>query len=260
MKRKSKLKVILRENHRWEFPLLLTIWIQSMLTNGKTSGRFSFHLSTNLFTREKDFYLNDFFKVLLKTSIFDWIIFEYVSSVSLFVVFLLFNVQLISYAIFICQLFDSFSRLFVLTIFIWMSMTILSYEDFADISYLILSLNRHFCLVNVVRHLFLCEWSMRQLNWQEGFSRWSPILSNIFLQIIVTMPFFWILIWYLEELYPGLMKFSFLVFNNWWKQILSFEINMESVYCVIFSFLKINSIETKNNFHKSSWKRSNCSN
>ena len=158
--------------------------------------------------------MNDFFKVLLKTSIFGWIIFEYVSSVRLFVVFLLFNVQLISYAIFICQLFDSFSRLFVLTIFIWMSMTILSYEDFTDIYYLILSLNPHFCLLYVLRHLFLCERSMRQVNWQERLSRWSPILSNIFLEIIVTIPFFWIFIWYLEKLYPGLMKFSFLVFNN----------------------------------------------
>ena len=142
-------------------------------------------------------------------SILGWIVFEYVSSTKLLFAFLLFNVQFITYSILICQLFDSFDRLFVLTIFIWMFMTILSYQDFAEIYYLILSLNPHFCLLYVLRHFFLWERSMRNVNLEERLSRWSPILSKIFMEIIITIPLVWILIWYLEKLYPGMMNLFF---------------------------------------------------
>ena len=122
--------------------------------------------------------------------------------------FLLFNVQLITYAIFICQLFDWFSRLNDFHLYVNDN------EDFSEISYLILSLNGHFCLLDVVGHWFLCERSMRQVN---SFSLVSNCLEHFHCHHSS--------LWHFRK---TLMKFIHF----------SFQLNMESVYRWIVSFPK----------------------
>jgi len=101
------------------------------------------------------------------------------------------------------QLFNSFTRLFILTIISWITMTILGFKEFDGISQFVLCLNPYFSLIYVFRHLFLYERSMNNVNLYKKLYRWSPALSNIFLIIFLSIPIYWILIWYFEKISPG---------------------------------------------------------
>ncbi len=136
-------------------------------------------------------------------SINGWIVFKYVSSSILLLTFSLLNAQLISYSILMGQLFNSFTRLFILTIISWITMTILGFKEFDGISEFVLCLNPYFSLIYVFRHLFLYERSMSNVNLYKKLYRWSPALSNIFLIIFLSIPIYWILIWYFEKISPG---------------------------------------------------------
>jgi len=147
------------------------------------------------------------FVVIWKMSINGWIVFKYVSSSILLLTFLLLNIQLISYSILMGQLFNSFHRLFLLTILIWITMSILAFKEFNGIYQFILCLNPYFSLIYVFRHLFLYERSMTNVNLYKRLYLWSPILSNILLIIFFSIPMYWIFLWYFEKLFPGLKIF-----------------------------------------------------
>jgi len=102
------------------------------------------------------------------------------------------------------QLFNSFHRLFLLTILIWITMSILAFKEFNGISQFILCLNPYFSLIYVFRHLFVSERSMTNIILNKRLYRWSPILSNIFIIIFLSIVIYWIFIWYFEKIYPGL--------------------------------------------------------
>ncbi|CAF3865527.1 unnamed protein product [Rotaria magnacalcarata] len=167
---------------------------------------------------------------LWKISIGGWTIFEYVSSEILISFFTLINFQLISYSILMGQLFESFSRLFIKTIIIWVIMNILSFRELNQIYQIILCLNPYFSFIFILRHLFIYERSMNYVHLNRKLYRWSPNLFHLFLIIFLSIPFYWIFIWYFEKIFPGeygiglTWKYPFSL--NYWKSILlnkSFE-------------------------------------
>jgi hypothetical protein len=136
-------------------------------------------------------------------SIGGWIVFEHVSTSIIFLTFLLLNIQLISYSILMGQLFNSFVNLFVLTIIIWLSMNIIALKNLGGKCQLILCLNPFFSLIYLLRYLFLHERTMLNVNFSRRLYLWTPIFGHIFFLIIISIPIYWILIWYIEKVSPG---------------------------------------------------------
>ncbi len=147
-------------------------------------------------------------------SINGWIVFKYVSTSILLLTFFILNIQLISYSILMTQLFNSFTRLFLLTILIWLIMIILSFKELNEIFQFILCLNPYFSFIYVFRHLFVYERSMTNIILNKRLYRWSPILSNIFLIIFLSIVIYWIFIWYFEKIYPGLFLIKIKIKNK----------------------------------------------
>jgi hypothetical protein len=112
------------------------------------------------------------------------------------------------------QLFNSFTRLFLLTILIWLIMIILSFKELNEIFQFILCLNPYFSFIYVFRHLFVYERSMTNIILNKRLYRWSPILSNIFLIIFLSIVIYWIFIWYFEKIYPGLFLIKIKIKNK----------------------------------------------
>jgi hypothetical protein len=139
-------------------------------------------------------------KVLWKIRIGGWIVFEYVSSWILLLSLTLLNIQLISYSILMGQLFNSFSKLFVMSIIKLIVLLILSFNNFNEI---IFCLNPYFSLIYILRYLFLNERSMINVGLNKRLYVWSPSLVNVYVMIIVSILMFWILIWYFEKINPG---------------------------------------------------------
>ncbi|CAF1266993.1 unnamed protein product [Rotaria sp. Silwood1] len=164
------------------------------------------------------------FKVIWKMSIYGWIVFEYVSSLILFLLFMILNIQLISYSILMGQLFNSFTRLFFITIIQWIIIFILLYENLSYIYQIILCINPFFSLIYILRYLFQYERTMIYVNLNKKLYRWTPFLSIILLFIILSIHFYWFLIWYFEKIFPGEygigLSWNFPFSIEYWKSIL----------------------------------------
>ncbi|CAF3536975.1 unnamed protein product [Rotaria sp. Silwood1] len=164
------------------------------------------------------------FKVIWKMSIYGWIVFEYVSSLILFLLFMILNIQLISYSILMGQLFNSFTRLFFITIIQWIIIFILLYENLSYIYQIILCINPFFSLIYILRYLFQYERTMIYVNLNKKLYRWTPFLSIILLFIILSIHFCWFLIWYFEKIFPGEygigLSWNFPFSIEYWKSIL----------------------------------------
>lgn len=136
-------------------------------------------------------------------SIGGWIVFEYVSTSRLLFVFIILNIQLISYSIFVSKLFNSFTHLFLLTILIWIIINILSYKHFDKIYKIILFLNPHFSLINILKNIFIHERSMNDIYLNKILYHELPLFYEILLIILFSIPIYWIFIWYIEQISPG---------------------------------------------------------
>jgi len=121
----------------------------------------------------------------------------------LLLTFTLLNIQLISFSILMGQFFHSITRSFIILTINWMIMNILSFQQFDGIYLFILCLNPYFSFIYLFRHLFLYERSMTSIDLFKKLYSWTPLLSNIFLIQFISIPFYWILIWYWENLFPG---------------------------------------------------------
>jgi hypothetical protein len=121
----------------------------------------------------------------------------------LLLTFTLINIQLISFSMLMGQFFHSITRSFIILTINWVIMNILSFQQFDGIYLFILCLNPYFSFIYLFRHLFLYERSMTSIDLFKKLYSWTPLLSNIFLIQFISIPFYWILIWYWENLFPG---------------------------------------------------------
>lgn len=142
-------------------------------------------------------------KVLWKISINEWIVFKYVSTSILLFSFLIINLQLISYSILMGQLFNNFNYLFIKTIIICIIMNVLGLKTLNELYQIILCINPFFSFIFIFRHLFIYERSMNYVYLNKKLYCWSPILANSIIIIILSIPLYWILIWYFEKIFPG---------------------------------------------------------
>ncbi|CAF1436607.1 unnamed protein product, partial [Rotaria sordida] len=204
---------IIQENNEKVKEILKIIHIQPLINYFAWALRYFFILSFITFS----------ITVIWKMSIGGWIVFEYVSSSILLFLFIVLNIQLISYSILMGQLFNSFTRLFLLTIIIWIIMNTLAYKEFHQIYQIILCLNPYFSLIYILRHLFINERTMTHVNLNKKLYRWSPILLNLLVFIFLSIPFYWILIWYFEKVFPGQygigLSWNFPFSIQYWKSI-----------------------------------------
>ncbi|CAF4478052.1 unnamed protein product [Rotaria sp. Silwood2] len=101
------------------------------------------------------------------------------------------------------QLFNSFTRLFLLSIIKWFILLRLYYENLSYIYQIILCFNPYYSLIYILRYLFHYERTMICLNLNKKLYQFLPSLSIIFIIIILSIYIYWILIWYFEKIYPG---------------------------------------------------------
>ncbi len=161
--------------------------------------------------------------VLLKSSINGWIIFECISSLILYITYSLINIQLISYSILIGQLFNSSSRFFLLNLILFVLFTIISFKELDENVQLLFCLNPYYSYLCLTRYLFIYERSMmKSLNVNEKYFQWIPSLFNIYLIQSISILIYWILIWYFDKIYPGLLNF-----NSNLNDLFYVKVNME---------------------------------
>ncbi|CAF1387951.1 unnamed protein product [Rotaria sp. Silwood1] len=164
----------------------------------------SFFIITNSIIQENNKKENLFlFKVLWKMSLNGWIIFEYVSYKTLLFVFIILNIRLISYSILMGQLFNSFTRLFILKIILWIILLIRFNENLSYKYEIILCINPYNSLIYILRYLFQYERTMIYVNLNKKLYQSTTFLSMIYFIIIIFSHIYWILIWYFEKIYPG---------------------------------------------------------
>lgn len=123
------------------------------------------------------------------------------------------------------QLFKSFNNLFIITIFLYVILNILSFKNLNEIQQLILCLNPFSCLIIIFRYLFLIERSMFDLDLNKKYFLWTPILSQLLFICFLSSIFYWVLIWYFEQIFPGLSFFQIcliiLIRINFFKRLFS---------------------------------------
>ena len=138
-----------------------------------------------------------------KTSIYGWIVFNYVSAPMLLFICTVLNMQLISFSILIGQLFHSMSRLFFFVIILWIVMNVLAFQRLDVSLQVFLCFNPYYSLLCVLRNVFLFERSRKNVFFSDTLYSYIPSMSsligNIFLSIIVS----WTFIWYWEKINPG---------------------------------------------------------
>jgi len=141
--------------------------------------------------------------ILFKISLNNWIIFKSMSSLILLITFSLLNLQLISYSILIGRLFN---HSFLINIFSFIFFVIISFKEFNQILFF---LNPYYSFIYLFRYLFLYERSMMDIH--HKLFQWTPSLFKIYFIQIISIIIYWILIWYFDQIYPGL---EFILFRE----------------------------------------------
>ena len=156
-------------------------------------------------------------------SIGGWILFSRVSIVYLLLPLLLVKIQLISFSMLAGQMFPSLSVGFICLNVLWIVINVLHWQCLLLVRslQLLLCLHPFYSLLHLLRYFFLHERAIIDIRFTDPLYQWTLTLRQILSVVTLSIVLHWILIWYLEKLYPGdygiALRWNFPLSMDYWR-------------------------------------------
>ncbi|CAF0751595.1 unnamed protein product [Didymodactylos carnosus] len=152
-------------------------------------------------------------------------LFSNVSLIYIILTFVFLSIQITSYAIFFAQLFNSFTTTFIFSIIIFIIMMTLGYIGShlpVLLSYL-LCMNPFYSTIFILTHQYLFERAYVNITLFKPLYKQAPRIGLCWLSIIMSIGFYWFLVWYVEKIMPGdfgiPLPWNFIFTREYWEAV-----------------------------------------